>query len=443
MKTREITPFFLRRRVLRVGLPVTVAVLLAAGAWFFPIIFPREEGPAPSPQDPTLVWLLTRRTAVPYSNGIEDIELDVIYATPEYFAAALTLEVVARYSPDRYYVFLLSETVHGEPLPKSGLPVRLRVKGREYEPIDAEELTSGPHHRTTVVRFPKAELSGSEPSWGLELLLPGEKVLRWELPIVYPKGLKARRVGFSWAILLPALVGILAALGPCLTQLAVYYLATMTGIGMEVNENASARAVVRWRILRTAISFSLGFTVVYTAGGAMAGMIGRSLQSLRVLQTWNRPLSMAAGAVMLFLGWRVAVNARAPLVCRLPLATRVRSGGGTGPWGSMMTGFAFAFGCLSCFGATALPALLLYAGATGTVLQGTLIMLTFSLGVTVPFLLAALGLGRILPLLSRMERAAPWLGLAGGLVMMGFGLLMITYRFHLVSGFIYRWFNFG
>ena len=169
-------------------------------------------------------------------------------------------------------------------------------------------------------------------------------------------------------------------------------------------------------------------------------MIGQSLQSLGALETWNRPLSMAAGTVMLLLGWRVAVNARAPLVCRLPLAARLRSAGGTGLWGSLMTGFAFAFGCLSCFGAAVLSVLLLYVGASGSVLQGTLIMLIFSLGVTVPFLLAALGVGRIVPWLSRFERVTPWLGLTGGIVMMGFGLLMLTYRFHLVSSLIYKWF---
>lgn len=439
MTITEIGRFFPHQRWLRVTLLIIVASLIA-GAWLLPNLFLGEGEPTPGSQTSTLVRLLTRRALVPYSGGFEDIELDVLYATPEYFAADTTPEAAARYSPDRYFVFLFSETIHAGALPEGGLPARLRVKGGEYMPVDAEELTWSPHHRTTVVRFPKAELGGSELPGELELLLPGGKVLRWELPITYPEGLRAKRAGFSWALLLPALAGVLAALGPCLAQLVVYYIATLTGVSMEALEDEGARAAQRWRVLRTALFFSLGFTIVYTAGGAMAGMIGRSLQSLGWLQSWNRPLSMAAGVVMLLLGWRVAVNARAPMVCRLPLASRLKSEGGTGLLGSMMTGFAFAFGCLSCFGATVLPALLLYAGATGSVLQGTLIMVIFSLGVTVPFLLAALGLGRILPLLGRLEKATPWLGLASGVVMMGFGLLMITYRFHMASSFIYKWF---
>lgn len=387
---------------------------------------------------------LSRTTLLPEYAGVYNIKLEVLYATPAYFAMAVDEEGVARYAPEEFYVFLVSETIHeGETLPESPPPATLRVDGHEIAPSDVKVLVGSSHHRTSVVRFTRSPSVDSNPE-ELELLIAGAGPVAWKQPGVSeslsPKSVRQPAPRVSWAVLLPGLAGVLAALGPCLTQLVVYYMATLTGVSMEVLQDERARAAQRRRVLRTALFFSLGFTIVYTAGGAMAGVIGQKLQSLGLLETWNRPLSMAAGVVMLLLGWRVAVNARAPLVCRLPLSSRLRSERGTGLLGSMMMGVAFAFGCLSCFGATVLTVLLLYAGASGSVLMGTLMMFIFSLGLTVPFLLAALGMGRILPLLTRLEHTTPWLGLAGGVVMMGFGLLMITYRFHRVSAYIYSLF---
>ncbi len=388
---------------------------------------------------------LSRSTFLSSYKGAYDIDLEVLYATSVYFDIAVGEEGAARHAPEKFYVFLISETVHEGELSETPPPVRLQVAGLEVSPFEVTVLMNGIHHRTSVVRF--ARISGSaqrqEGSQALKLLIVDAEPLRWALPIVYPKGIRRKIHRLSLVILPSALAGILAALGPCLIQLVLFYMATLTGVGMEVLEDKRARAAARRRILRTAAFFTLGFTVVYTTGGVLAGVIGRSLQSLGAYEAWKRPLSIAAGAVMLLLGWRVAVNARAPLVCRLPLASKIRSERGTGPWGSLMTGMSFAFGCLSCFGATVLTVLLLYVGTSGSVLQGALIMLVFSLGVSVPFLGAVFALERIVPWLTRFEKAAPWLGLSGGMVMMGFGVLMVTNRFHTVSSFIYRWFFSG
>lgn len=385
---------------------------------------------------------LLRTTSLAEYDGVPDIKLEVLYAPPAYFAMAGGEEGIARYAPDKFYIFLISETIHeGEALPETLPPATLRVDGQEMAPFDVKTLISSSHHRTSVIRFDHA---ADQTPQELALLIADADPMGWNLADisdnVSTESVGWSAFGLSWALLLPGLAGMLAALGPCLTQLVVYYMATLTGVGMEVLQDETARAAQRRRVLRTAIFFSLGFTVVYTAGGAIAGMIGQSLQNLGLLETLNQPLSMVAGVIILLLAWRVIVNARAPLVCKLPLASKVRSESGTGLWGAMMTGGAFAFGCLSCFGATVLTVLLLYIGASGSVLQGTFIMFVFSLGLTVPFLVAALALGRILPLFSRLERVAPWLGLASGTVMIGFGLLMITYRFHVVSSLIYRWF---
>ncbi|MBI2917366.1 MAG: sulfite exporter TauE/SafE family protein, partial [Chloroflexi bacterium] len=177
---------------------------------------------------------------------------------------------------------------------------------------------------------------------------------------------------------------------------------------------------------------------VYTAGGAAAGYVGQSLQSLGLLSRWVRPLSIAAGLVILLLAARVAWNARAPLVCRLPLTRVFGEHKRTGMLGSAVMGFTFAGGCLTCFSATVLPALLLYAGSTGSMAFGAGLMLAFSLGISLPCLALAFGASRFQPALQRYYHLAPALGLAGALVMAFFGVLMLSNQFHLVSGLVYR-----
>lgn len=104
-------------------------------------------------------------------------------------------------------------------------------------------------------------------------------------------------------------------------------------------------------------------------------------------------------------------------------------------------GFTFAGGCLSCFSATVLPALLLYASAVGSVMYGALLLMVFSLGISVPVLGLALGVSRSERLLSWLQRNNLKLALVSATIMAGFGILMVTYTFHIFSGFISQFLN--
>jgi cytochrome c biogenesis protein CcdA len=106
-------------------------------------------------------------------------------------------------------------------------------------------------------------------------------------------------------------------------------------------------------------------------------------------------------------------------------------------------GASFAIGCLSCFSATVLSALLMYAGSTGSPITGAILLFLFSSGVGLVFLLAAWLVGEATPLMGWLERAQPVVGGISALIMVGFGMLMVTYQFHVVSGFLFRLFSIG
>lgn len=335
-------------------------------------------------------------------------------------------------------------------MPLSVPQARLRIDGeRDYLSTKGTQvIVDSYHHRTSIIRFPAHDSKGNlitDDAVSLELTLTAPELanssgtVTWDLPIEYPAELEQGQT-LGMGTLLALVAGLLAALSPCLTQLTVCYLSTLAGVG--VRGQGESLNIVRGRVVRTALLFVAGFTLVYTAAGAAAGLAGQAIQSSGLLVTWSGPLGIAAGVMLIAMGLWVAINARAPLVCRLPMPTFMRLGQRTGLFGPVIMGFAFALGCATCFSGALFAALLLYLGTTATALQGATILFIFSLGIAVPYLLAAATLSRALPLLDHMERVAPVVGLISSMVIIGFGLLMLTGNFHAVSDEVYnllRW----
>jgi cytochrome c-type biogenesis protein len=263
-----------------------------------------------------------------------------------------------------------------------------------------------------------------------------EQSMQWDLPIVYPTDLQ-QGADLSLPTLLALLAGLLAVLSPCLLQLTVYYTFALAGISMQ--KSAMDLAGARAQVIRTALFFVAGFTMVFTASGALAGFAGERLQSSGIMEDWNRPLSIAAGLGILFLGIWMGAGSGAPGLCRLPVLATL----GTGRrWLDtlkvMFLGSAFAVGCSTCFGGALFISLMIYVGSVGSASVGALALLLFSLGMAIPYLLAAAFLSRALPLLSSFHKAAAGVGTVCSVVLIFFGVILVTDSFHIPSDWLYR-----
>lgn len=369
------------------------------------------------------------------------VDVTAVYATREFLDSVRQGGRALPYSPETATIFVVNEDTHHVELDYAPTPAVLRVDGQRLDsPVTAETMTYSIHHKVSVLTFP-VEDRGQTRS--LELLIPrpdgGDPVaLRWDLPIVYPPdALHGRTMSLPTMVAFAA--GLLATvLTPCLIQLVLFYMSTLTGLTAERISAGALTGRERRRVVKIALGFVTGFTVLFTGVGALAGLAGQTLQSSDRWAAWTRPAAVMAGVVIILLGVWMAARARAPLVCRLPLA-RLAAARDGGVLRSMVMGFSFAIGCATCFGGALIATFLLYVGTLGSATEGALILFLFSLGVDLPFLGAALLLSRVLPLLQRVDRAARGLGMASGAVMVGFGLLLITDNFHRVSGWIYRW----
>jgi cytochrome c biogenesis protein CcdA len=369
-----------------------------------------------------------------------------IYATPTYFTMTEQSRLAAKYQPDRFAVFYVFEDIHAGELPRTAPTMMLRTdNGQQLLPLDRELLTDSFHHRATIVRFPMTAADGTPlidaSASTLSLVVHDmtahvEQAMEWKLPIVYPKDLE-QADALSLPTLFALLAGLLAVLSPCLLQLTVYYTFALAGVSMQAR--ATDPAVARSRIIRTALCFVAGFTVVFTASGALAGLAGERLQASGFMEELNRPLSIAAGIGILLVGIWMGASTGAPALCRLPL---LRTFGSGKRWletlKMMLLGSAFAVGCSTCFGGALFISLMIYVGSVGSASLGAAALFLFSLGIAIPYLLAAAFLSRALPLVRSFQRVANGLVIACSVVLIFFGVILIADKFHVPSDWMYR-----
>ncbi len=371
--------------------------------------------------------------------------VSALYATPTYYAMTEQSRAAAEYRPEEFLVFYVFEDIHVGQLPPTPVEVELQLDdGRRLGPVDKKIVRNAFHHRATVVRFPKTDDQGrsvpGERDAGLTLLahdpvLHATRTMRWELPIVYPAQTEA--AGLSVGTLLALLAGLLAVLSPCLLQLTLYY--TFALAGVSLSEATAGRVAHRGRILRAALGFVAGYTLVFTLSGALAGWAGERLQASGVLEQWNRPIAVAAGIGIVLLGLWMGAKAGAPGLCRMPLMAKTgASGRSLERFKMIFLGSAFAIGCSTCFGGALFLSLMIYVGSLGSASFGALALLLFSLGMAVPYLIAAAFLSRALPLLGSLRSFATVAGLLCSVVLIFFGVILISDTFHVPSDWLYR-----
>jgi cytochrome c-type biogenesis protein len=191
----------------------------------------------------------------------------------------------------------------------------------------------------------------------------------------------------------------------------------------------------RQRLLRGILAFIAGFTVVFTILGASASAIGHAfLTHQQSLQWVSGLLIVVFGAVLVAMaaGWTLpaALSGERRFVVRPSLL---------GAWAPPIMGMAFAFAWTPCIGPVLGSVLALAAGTGGSATGGVALLLAYSLGLGVPFLLAGLAFGRMTDALARVRSRLRLVDLIGGAILIAFGLLLLTGNVHVVSSTISNW----
>lgn len=223
-----------------------------------------------------------------------------------------------------------------------------------------------------------------------------------------------------FALMSLALVaGVVSFTSPCTLPLLpgfVSYVSGLAGPGGGGGSIAVA-APARRRVLVGSLLFLTGFAAVFTALGATSSALGFLL--VRNLRTIN----LVGGAFIVLMGLATLGVLRLPFLHRQARTdlTRWRPG----PAGALPMGAAFAFGWTPCVGPV-LASVLATAATTATVGRGALLLLAYSLGLGLPFLLVARGVASGRGPMSRLRRWSRRIEIAGGVLLVGMGVAMMT-----------------
>lgn len=220
------------------------------------------------------------------------------------------------------------------------------------------------------------------------------------------------------------LAGLLSFVSPCVLPIVPPYLAWLAGVSFDELKDAEPGAVQRRRVIIAALAFVLGFTTVFVALGATASLIGKTIAQYFDI------LSMIAGAIIIVMGLHFLGVFR---IAALYREARVQvSRKPAGPLGAYVIGLAFAFGWTPCVGPV-LAAILFIAGSEGSAARGAALLAVYSLGIGIPFVLAAVFASRFLGWANRLKRHMHTVEMAMGGLLVITGILFITGQMSTIS----------
>lgn len=233
-------------------------------------------------------------------------------------------------------------------------------------------------------------------------------------------------VSFLVQIVVAVGAGVISFVSPCVLPLVPGYLSMMSGYSaaqLDTGEYAKGR------MLRVILAFIAGFTVVFAAIGAAATSISRWLiRNQNVLTT-------AAGWVVIAFGLLMVAMV---LTDKGPFAALSRERrmdvrpSSLGAWAPPVMGAAFAFAWTPCIGPV-LTVILATAATQETVSRGVVLLVAYSLGLGIPFLLAGLGMAK---LFGKAKPHARKIAVVSGLLLAGFGLIMVTGNLNVLAGWL-------
>lgn len=267
--------------------------------------------------------------------------------------------------------------------------------------------------------------------------------------------------------------GLISFLSPCVLPLVPGYISMLSGVGMEQLRQGQQP---RGGLFASALSFVIGFSVVFITFGASASAVGSFLRENR-----NTLAPIAGALIILFglhlLGALAKLNVRSGLILggilvALGIASLVHHGplfagfravhffslsiiGFFGPalarwlnrdvhlrntnskqpgiWSGFLLGFAFAFGWTPCIGPI-LATVLALAAASDTIFRGVLLLAVYSAGLAVPFLLTALGMSQFLRFYQRFRRHLHAVELFSGALLLFVGGLVFVNKLTWLAG---------
>ena len=222
------------------------------------------------------------------------------------------------------------------------------------------------------------------------------------------------------------IAGLLSFLSPCILPIVPFYLSYLAGVGMnQISAEAEISAAVRWRAFLAAVCFALGVITVFMGLGATATIFGQMVREYFDILRWG------AAAIIILMGLHFLGVIRIGILYR-QFRADAGSTSNVSLLGAYVIGLAFAFGWTPCVGPV-LAAILFTAAGQDTASQGAVLLFIYGLGMTLPFIIAALFIGPFMAWMARFRRHLGLIEKLMGALLILFGVLIATNSISIIA----------
>lgn len=223
-------------------------------------------------------------------------------------------------------------------------------------------------------------------------------------------------MGEPLGIVVAFTAGLFSFLSPCVLPLFPSYLSFVTGMSVA-DLQADLTAATRRRVMLHSVAFVVGFSLVFVALGASFSAAGQ------ILLDYRDPIRQVGGALIVIFGLYIAgLLDFGPFSRSRQWQLREKPAGYVG---SFAVGVTFAIGWTPCVGPI-LGAILSLASTTENIARGISLLVAYSAGLGVPFLLSALALGAFLKFFKRYRPFIPIVERGAGVILVVVGVLVFT-----------------
>jgi cytochrome c-type biogenesis protein len=230
-------------------------------------------------------------------------------------------------------------------------------------------------------------------------------------------------MGESLSVVVALSAGLFSFLSPCVLPLFPSYISFITGMSVA-DLTADLSGAARGRVLLHALAFVVGFAVVFVSLGASFSVVGQLLLDYRV---WIRRIG---GLLIVVFGLYIVGVLRIGIFGRTQqVQLRQKPAGYVG---SFLVGVTFGIGWTPCVGPI-LGAILTLSSTAENVGRGVALLVAYSVGLGVPFLLSALALGPFLRVFKRYRPFIPVVERAAGVLLVIVGVLVFTNYYVLLN----------
>jgi len=226
-----------------------------------------------------------------------------------------------------------------------------------------------------------------------------------------------------------ALAGLLSFLSPCILPIVPFYLSYMAGVSMnQITPDGTLTPAVRVRAVMSATLFAAGVITVFMALGAAASSAGQLLREYFDVLRW------LAAALIFAMGLHFLGVIRIGFLYR-QFRAEAGSTSNLSLLGAYVIGLAFAFGWTPCVGPV-LAAILFTAAGAESAGRGALLLFVYGVGMTLPFIIAALFVGPFMRWMHGFRKHRPKIEKAMGGLLVVFALLIATNTINYIANWM-------